>query len=253
MARPEAPAPLAAQPLPPLLRGRAAEEASAAAPPLGAAGAAEGDRGRPPWPPPRSWQRAQLKAIVADLGLLAVRLAVARDGESGEFKLGECNAESCPEMAVQDRTFLCSAHPEARPCCAHDYTIHTLDGCTAVLNSAQFFPPEDAEPASPVTIFPSIARRLHRACAHAFYHHRATFDAFERKYRLHARLMHLAGMHGWLQPKHCLFDKELLAAGERSAGRTGGGGGGAASPSALTTFLRGLDPPSTFADPEEGG
>ena len=203
----EAPAPLAAQPLPPLLRGGAAEEASAAAPPLGGL------------PPGRVAQRAQLKAIVADLGLLAVRLA------------GECDAESCPEMAVQDRAFLCSAHPEAQACSAMDYTIHTLEGCTAVLNSAQFFPPEDAEPASPVTIFPSIARRLHRACAHAFYHHRATFDAFERNRRLHARLMHLAGMHGWLQPKHCLFDEELLAAGERSAGRTGRtgrGGGGAA-------------------------
>ena len=150
-------------------------------------------------------------------------------------------------MAVQDRAFLCSAHPEARPCCAVspppppslaraprrgadargatqvDYTVHTLEGCTAVLNSAQFFPREDAEPASPVTIFPSIARRLHRACAHAFYHHRATFDAFERDRRLHARLIHLAGMHGWLQPKHCLFDEELLA-----AGRTGRGGVGAA-------------------------
>ena len=205
MAGPEAPAPLAAQPLPPLLRGGAAEEAAAIAPPLAQPG------GGPPSAGPRAWQRAQLKAIVADLGLLAVRLA------------GECDAESCPEMAVQDRAFLCSAHPEARPCCAMDYLVHALEGCTAVLNSAQFFPREDAEPASPVTIFPSIARRLHRACAHAFYHHRATFDAFERDRRLHARLIHLAGMHGWLQPKHCLFDEELLA-----AGRTGRGGVGAA-------------------------
>lgn len=70
----------------------------------------------------------------------------------------------CPTVSLP-RLYLCAAHPNANEvclnvgcsatsltittqheCCAIDYTVHTLDGATALLNSSRYFPSRWARP-----------------------------------------------------------------------------------------------------------
>jgi hypothetical protein len=67
-----------------------------------------------------------------------------------------------------------------------------LDAAIAVLNSNKFFPSRVSVPASSIKQFPSIARRLYRIFAHAWYHHRETFDELEARTKLYDRVVRLA-------------------------------------------------------------
>ena len=90
-----------------------------------------------------------------------------------------CTAETCPEMKADEWLYLCAAHPQPQNCCAMDYTFHTLDGATSLLNSNKYFPSRMAIPNSSLKHFQSIARRLYRIFAHAWWHHRDVFEEFE--------------------------------------------------------------------------
>lgn len=101
----------------------------------------------------------------------------------------------CHEMKAGEWLYLCASHQTPQNCSAIDYCVHTLDAAIAVLNSNKFFPSRYSwfharyfhrvslcrvsVPQASMKQFPSIARRLYRIFAHAWYHHREVFDAFE--------------------------------------------------------------------------
>ncbi|KAH9824161.1 Mob1/phocein [Melampsora americana] len=105
----------------------------------------------------------------------------------------ECSRTTCPEMKAGEWLYLCAAHATANEndCCAIDYIVHTLDGATALLNSARYFPSRLQIPTTSIKHFTSIARRLYRIFAHAWFHHRDVFDQCETETSLYARFLAL--------------------------------------------------------------
>ncbi|KAK9900460.1 Mob1/phocein [Cystobasidium minutum MCA 4210] len=105
-----------------------------------------------------------------------------------------CTRETCPEMKAGEWLYLCAAHATANEteCCAIDYITHTLDGATALLNSSRYFPSRINIPPTSLKHFTSIARRLYRIFAHAWYHHRELFDLCESSTSLYERFLALS-------------------------------------------------------------
>lgn len=69
---------------------------------------------------------------------------------------------TCSAMYAGDWMYLCACHGEEKQCCAIDYMIHTLDGTSALLNSARHFPSRTFIPNTSLRHFGSVARRLSR-------------------------------------------------------------------------------------------
>ncbi|KAJ1300683.1 hypothetical protein OPQ81_002330 [Rhizoctonia solani] len=111
----------------------------------------------------------------------------------------ECNRNTCPEMKAGEWLYLCVAHGNATgghiQCCAIDYIVHTLDSATALLNSTRVFPSRLSVPQSSYRHFSSLARRLSRIFAHAYYHHRELFSQAEAESSLYARFLALSQQH----------------------------------------------------------
>ncbi|KAA1106512.1 hypothetical protein PGT21_035808 [Puccinia graminis f. sp. tritici] len=128
------------------------------------------------------WIYEQLRRLAHDLGHPLVSALQA-----------DCNRAKCPEMKAGEWLYLCAAHATANEneCCAIDYIVHTLDGATALLNSARYFPSRLQIPASSIKHFTSIARRLYRILAHAWFHHRELFEECEMETSLYARFLAL--------------------------------------------------------------
>ncbi|KAG8834686.1 hypothetical protein FRC17_007771 [Serendipita sp. 399] len=106
----------------------------------------------------------------------------------------ECTRQSCPEMKAGEWLYLCVAHGNGgtmEQCCAIDYILHTLDSATALLNSARNFPSRIAIPTTSTRHFPSLARRLSRIFAHAYFHHRDLFEQAEAESALYERFLGL--------------------------------------------------------------
>ncbi|KAG0149359.1 hypothetical protein CROQUDRAFT_59331 [Cronartium quercuum f. sp. fusiforme G11] len=105
----------------------------------------------------------------------------------------ECKRSTCPEMKAGEWLYLCAAHATANEndCCAIDYIVHTLDGATALLNSARYFPSRLQIPTTSIKHFTSIARRLYRIFAHAWFHHRDIFEQCESETSLYTRFLAL--------------------------------------------------------------
>ncbi|KAG0056782.1 hypothetical protein BGZ83_003400 [Gryganskiella cystojenkinii] len=95
-------------------------------------------------------------------------------------------------MRAEEWMYYCATHATPRECCAIDYLTHTLDGACALLNNVKFFPSRISVPESSVKNFQSIARRLYRIFAHAYFHHRDIFDAFEAETSLYERFLKLS-------------------------------------------------------------
>jgi len=136
------------------------------------------------------WILEHLRIFLAQLNLLAVYLSE------------DCTGESCPMMvATKDWEFLCAAHQGApRKCSAIDYTVHTLSGFNALLNSDEF-PSRVRVTPKAIKFFPSIARRLYRLFAHPYYHHRQIFDEFERDTHLCKRFLQFTTAHQLMSKK----------------------------------------------------
>ncbi|KAJ3348400.1 hypothetical protein HDU83_001352 [Entophlyctis luteolus] len=115
----------------------------------------------------------------------------------------ECSpaAEDCREMKAGEWQYLCAAHAAPQPCSAIDYIIHTLDGACALLNNSKLFPSRVTIPPSSQKHFASIARRLYRIFAHAWYHHREIFDDFENETNLYKRFLRLSTVEFELIPE----------------------------------------------------
>ncbi|KAJ7601005.1 Mob1/phocein, partial [Mycena floridula] len=106
----------------------------------------------------------------------------------------ECNRSSCPEMKAGEWLYLCVAHGNdgaMEQCCAIDYILHTLDSATALLNSPRAFPSRLQIPQTSNRHFSSLARRLGRIFAHAYFHHREAFEQAEAESSLYARFLAL--------------------------------------------------------------
>ncbi|PLW24823.1 hypothetical protein PCASD_24865 [Puccinia coronata f. sp. avenae] len=133
------------------------------------------------------WIYEQLRRLAHDLGHPLVSALQA-----------DCNRSKCPEMKAGEWLYLCAAHATANEneCCAIDYIVHTLDGATALLNSARYFPSRLQIPASSIKHFTSIARRLYRILAHAWFHHRELFEECEMETSLYARFLALTDEFG---------------------------------------------------------
>ncbi|KDQ14352.1 hypothetical protein BOTBODRAFT_187973 [Botryobasidium botryosum FD-172 SS1] len=107
----------------------------------------------------------------------------------------ECTRSSCPEMKAGEWLYFCVAHGGGggmEQCCAIDYIMHTLDSATALLNSPRVFPSRISIPQTSHRHFSSLARRLSRIFAHAYYHHREAFEQSEAETSLYARFLHLS-------------------------------------------------------------
>ncbi|TFK41761.1 hypothetical protein BDQ12DRAFT_678445 [Crucibulum laeve] len=106
----------------------------------------------------------------------------------------ECTRASCPEMKAGEWLYLCVAHGNdgaMEQCCAIDYILHTLDSATALLNSPRAFPSRLQIPQTSHRHFSSLARRLGRIFAHAYFHHREAFEQAEVESSLYARFLAL--------------------------------------------------------------
>ncbi|KAG6902118.1 hypothetical protein C0995_004064 [Termitomyces sp. Mi166 len=106
----------------------------------------------------------------------------------------ECTRASCPEMKAGEWLYLCVAHGtdgDVEQCCAIDYILHTLDSATALLNTPRAFPSRIQIPQSSHRHFSSLARRLGRIFAHAYFHHREAFEQAEAESSLYARFLAL--------------------------------------------------------------
>ncbi|KAG6837090.1 hypothetical protein H0H93_014982 [Arthromyces matolae] len=106
----------------------------------------------------------------------------------------ECTRASCPEMKAGEWLYLCVAHGtdgNVEQCCAIDYILHTLDSATALLNTPRAFPSRIQIPQSSHRHFSSLARRLGRIFAHAYFHHREVFEQAEAESSLYARFLAL--------------------------------------------------------------
>ncbi|KAF7289813.1 hypothetical protein MIND_01355600 [Mycena indigotica] len=105
-----------------------------------------------------------------------------------------CTRATCPEMKAGEWLYLCVAHGNdgaMEQCCAIDYILHTLDSATALLNSPRAFPSRLQIPAASHRHFSSLARRLGRIFAHAYFHHREEFEQAEAESSLYARFLAL--------------------------------------------------------------
>ncbi|KAI1914141.1 hypothetical protein LOZ53_002015 [Ophidiomyces ophidiicola] len=93
-----------------------------------------------------------------------------------------CSAQTCPEMRASEWQYLCAVHEPPRPCCAIDYSCHTLDWATNILTSPKLFPSRltlgteaSGGPQAGMKHLTNIFRRLYRIFAHAWFQHRDVF------------------------------------------------------------------------------
>ncbi|KAF9787813.1 Mob1/phocein [Thelephora terrestris] len=116
----------------------------------------------------------------------------------------ECTRQTCPEMKAGEWLYLCVAHGNEgamEQCCAIDYIIHTVDSATALLNSPRAFPSRLSIPPSSYRHFSSLARRLGRIFAHAYFHHREAFEQAEAESSLYARFLALTSKFDLVPPE----------------------------------------------------
>ncbi|KAG2227081.1 hypothetical protein INT45_003811 [Circinella minor] len=134
------------------------------------------------------WQFEHLRQVCLELSLLVVALEP------------ECTIENCPEMKADGWLYLCAAHPSTQSCPAIDYIIHTLDGAAMLLNNSKYFPSRISIPEPSLKHFQSIARRLYRVFAHAYFHHREIYQSFENETYLYARFLLLSETYNLIPP-----------------------------------------------------
>ena len=97
------------------------------------------------------------------------------------------------------------SYKQLRPqCCAIDYTRHTLDGAAQLLNSNKYFPSRVSIKESSIAKIGSICRRVYRIFSHAYFHHRALFDAFEAETHLCRRFTVYVTKYGLMSAEHLI-------------------------------------------------
>ena len=139
------------------------------------------------------WKYEHLRQFCLELNSMAVRLQ------------NECEPAVCTKMkATEQWIFLCAAHGEPKECSALDYTLHTLHGASALLNSNKHFDSRVSIRESSVQRLGSIARRIYRIFSHAFFHHKQLFDEFESETSLCLRFTRFVTKYGLMSPENLL-------------------------------------------------
>ncbi|KAJ6507615.1 Mob1/phocein [Mycena vulgaris] len=130
-----------------------------------------------------------------------------------------CTRTTCPEMKAGEWLYLCVAHGNdgaMEQCCAIDYILHTLDSATPLLNSPRAFPSRLQIPPTSHRHFTSLARRLGRIFAHAYFHHREEFEQAEAESSLYARFLALTEKFDLVPADFLVIPPRAVAApGER--------------------------------------
>ncbi|KAI6235627.1 hypothetical protein M3Y95_00071800 [Aphelenchoides besseyi] len=145
------------------------------------------------------WKYEHLRQFCMELNGLAVLLQE------------ECVPETCTNMnATQSWIFLCASHKNPKECPAIEYTMHTLDGASALLNSNRYFPSRVSLKDTSLTKIGSVCRRVYRIFSHAYFEHRKLFDEFEAESYLCHRFTLFVTKYALMGPEHLLvpIDKE---------------------------------------------
>ncbi|KAI0746912.1 Mob1/phocein [Daedaleopsis nitida] len=133
----------------------------------------------------------------------------------------ECTRSTCPEMKAGEWLYLCVAHGNdgaMEQCCAIDYILHTLDSATALLNSPRAFPSRLSVPSTSHRHFSSLARRLGRIFAHAYFHHREAFEQAEAESSLYARFLALTSKFDLVPAEFLVIPPRLTAMSDDERG-----------------------------------
>ncbi|KAG1871397.1 Mob1/phocein [Suillus subluteus] len=130
----------------------------------------------------------------------------------------ECTRNTCPEMKAGEWLYLCVAHGNdgaMEQCCAIDYILHTLDSATALLNSPRAFPSRLSIPPTSYRHFSSLARRLGRIFAHAYFHHREAFEQAEAESSLYARFLKLTSQFDLVPTEFLVIPSGAVLSGRK--------------------------------------
>ncbi|KAG1867286.1 Mob1/phocein [Suillus subalutaceus] len=159
----------------------------------------------------------------------------------------ECTRNTCPEMKAGEWLYLCVAHGNdgaMEQCCAIDYILHTLDSATALLNSPRAFPSRYVMitsyrifldipafelnqsyvlfaiislsiPPTSYRHFSSLARRLGRIFAHAYFHHREAFEQAEAESSLYARFLKLTSQFDLVPTEFLVIPSGAVLSGRK--------------------------------------
>lgn len=131
-----------------------------------------------------AWKIEHLRLFCMQLNKLAVKLQDC------------CRPETCNQMtATEQWIFLCAAHKQPNECSAIDYTRHTLDGASSLINNNKYFPSRVTIKDSSVAKLGSVCRRIYRIFSHAYYHHFQVFDEFERETHLCKRFSRFVSVY----------------------------------------------------------
>jgi len=127
------------------------------------------------------WQYEHMRQTCLELNGLVVAMAET------------CTATTCPEMTTgPGLSYLNTAYHPPRPTSAMTYMLNILDQATGQLCSGKLFLSRGQIPASSAKHFKAVSRRVYRIFAHAYFSHRAVFDAFETSTSLLRRFHGLA-------------------------------------------------------------
>ncbi|CAD5221000.1 unnamed protein product [Bursaphelenchus xylophilus] len=139
------------------------------------------------------WKYEHLRQFCMELNGLAVLLQE------------ECTQETCASMnATQSWIFLCASHKNPKECAAIEYTMHTLDGASALLNSNRYFPSRVTLKDASLMKIGSVCRRVYRIFAHAYFEHRKLFDQFEEETCLCRRFTKFVTKYSLMGSEHLL-------------------------------------------------
>ncbi|KAI6177141.1 hypothetical protein M3Y97_00874600 [Aphelenchoides bicaudatus] len=139
------------------------------------------------------WKYEHLRQFCMELNGLAVLLQE------------ECVPETCINMnATSSWIFLCASHKNPKECPAIEYTIHTLDGASALLNSNRYFPSRVSLKDTSLVKIGSVCRRVYRIFSHAYFEHRKLYDEFEEETYLCHRFTHFVTKYGLMGSEHLL-------------------------------------------------
>ncbi|XP_053208851.1 MOB-like protein phocein [Panonychus citri] len=140
-----------------------------------------------------TWKYEHLRQFCMELNKLAVKLQK------------ECLPEMCIQMtATEQWIFLCAAHKTPKECPAIDYTRHTLDGASCLLNNTKYFPSRVTMKESSVSKLGSVCRRVYRIFGHAYFHHRSVFDEFENTSHLCKRFTIFVTKYNLMSKEHLI-------------------------------------------------
>ena len=122
-------------------------------------------------------------------------------------------------MRASEWQYLCAVHEPPKPCCAIDYSCHTLDWAAYVLTSQKHFPSrlklghDDADAAGGGTQLglkqlTNIMRRVYRIFAHAWFQHREVFWEIEGREGLYIFFKTVCDEYDLVPEDNCTIPSE---------------------------------------------